>query len=114
MNIKDGMRKIIVMIAVSIMTAMSAQAQKIQTVDSDGHAIPLVSVTTEDGVFIGTTDINGTLADVKGATKVSLVHVAYKPQMVSVSTLTNGRIVMEEVDYDLGEIVVKPKPYVYM
>lgn len=108
------MRKIIVMMAVGIMTAISAQAQKIQAVDDDGHGIPLVSVTTEDGVFIGTTDINGTLADVKGATKVSLAHVAYKPQTVSVSALTDGRVVMEEVDYDLGEIVVKPKPYVYM
>lgn len=111
---KDGMRKIIVMMAVGIITTASAQAQKIQTVDDDGHPIPLVSVTTDEGMFIGTTDLNGTLEDVKGAAKVSLTHVAYKPQMVSVGSLTDGRVVMEEVDYGLGEIVIMPKPYLYM
>ena len=66
--------KKILLIAVTIMTAMSAMAQKIEVVDADGNGIPLVSVTTEDGVFIGKTDQNGVLADVKGAQKVGLSH----------------------------------------
>ena len=41
------------MVAVAMMTAMCAQAQKIQVVDDDGNAIPLVSVMTEGGVQIG-------------------------------------------------------------
>lgn len=115
------MRKVLQMVAVAMMTAMSAQAQKIQIVDNDGNAIPLVSVMTENGTYIGTTDFDGVLADVKGAAKVSVTHVAYKPQLVTVADLpsfggTEGgrRITMEDVDYGVNEVVVKPKPYLYV
>ena len=42
---------------------------------------------TEDGVLIGTTGMDGVLADVKGAAKVAVTHVAYKPQLVIVASL---------------------------
>lgn len=108
------MKKILLMVAVAMMTAMSAQAQKIQIVDNDGNAIPLVSVMTENGNYIGTTDFDGVLNDVKGAAKVALTHVAYKPQLVTVASLQNGRVTMEDLDYGLDEVVVKPKPYLYV
>ena len=82
---------------------VSAQAQKIQIVDNDGNAIPLVSVMTENGNYIGTTDFDGVLNDVKGAAKVALTHVAYKPQLVTVASLQNGRVTMEDLDYGLDE-----------
>ena len=100
--------------AVLLWGAMGAMAQKIQVVDKDGNGLPLVSVMTESGTYIGTTDLNGVLADVKGATKVAVTHVAYKPQLVTVASLQDGRIVMEDIDYDLAEVVVKPKPYIYV
>ena len=108
------MKKVLLLVAVAIMPVMSAHAQKIQIVDDDGNAIPLVSVMTEDGVLIGTTDFNGVLADVKGAAKVSVTHVAYKPQLVTVASLQDGRVTMEDIDYGLDEVVVKPKPYLYV
>ena len=98
-----------------MMTAVSAQAQRIEVMDADGHGIPLVSVLTEDGVLIGTTSLDGVLSDVRGASKVALTHVAYKPQLVSVASLgAEGRITMDAVDYGLDEVVVKPKPYVFI
>jgi hypothetical protein len=97
-----------------IMTSLSMQAQKIHVVDDNGNDIPLVSVLTEDGVLIGTTDIDGVLADVKGARKIALTHVAFKPQLVNVASLKDGRVTMESVDYGLTEIVVEPKPYYYI
>ena len=106
------MKKILLMAAVAMMTAMCAQAQKIEVVDADGNGIPLVSVTTENGVYIGKTDLNGVLADVKGAQKVGLSHVAYKPQLVTIASLAEGRITMEDADFGLDEIVVRPKPYI--
>ena len=108
------MKKILLMAAVAMMTAMCAQAQKIEVVDADGNGIPLVSVTTENGVYIGKTDLNGVLADVKGAQKVGLSHVAYKPQLVTIASLAEGRITMEDADFGLDEIVVMPKPYIYV
>ena len=72
------MRKVLLMAAVAIMTAMSAQAQKLQTVDKDGQPVPYASIISEDGNIIGTTDLDGVLNDVKGAEVVSITHVAYK------------------------------------
>ena len=107
------MKKYFVMTAVAMMTAICAQAQKIDVVDADGHGIPLVSVLTEDGVFIGTTDLDGIISNVKGAAKVALTHVAYKSQLVTMASLGAGRrITMDAVDYGLDEVVVKPKPYI--
>lgn len=112
------MKKILMMVAAAIMVALSAQAQKIQVVDDDGNGIPLVSVLTEDGLFIGATDLNGVLANVNGASKVALTHVAFKPQLVTIADLPSidgGRkVIMESVDYGLDEVVVKPKPYLYV
>ncbi len=102
------------MAAVAIMTAMNVSAQRIQVTDNDGNAIPMVSVLAEDGTFVGTTDIDGVLSDVRGHAKVTLSHVAYKPQLVSVASLSGGRVTMEDLDYGLQEIVVKPKPYIYV
>ena len=48
-----------------MMVTMGAKAQKIQTVDKDGQPIPYASIIAEDGKFIGTTDLNGVLNDVK-------------------------------------------------
>lgn len=111
---KKRMKKILLMVAVAIMTALSVEAQKIQVVDASGRGIPLANVLAEDGNLIGTTDLNGSLADVKGAAKVAITHVAYKPQLVTVASLTDGRVTMEDLDYNLQEIVVKPKPYIYV
>ena len=97
-----------------MMTVMTASAQQIQIVDNNGDGIPLVSVLTEEGVLIGTTDLDGRLADVKGAAKVAVTHVAYKPQLVTVASLKEGRVTMEDLGYNLAEIVVKPKPYIYV
>ena len=108
------MKKILLFGAIAIMTVMSATAQKIKVMDADGNALHLVSVLTEKGHLIGTTDLNGEVADVKGAPKILLTHVAFKPKMVAPAELTDGRIIMEEADLGIDEIVVKPKPYIYV
>ncbi len=108
------MKKIVLIVAATLMAVMSAQAQKIQVVDTDGYGIPLVSVLNEEGNMIGTTDLNGVLDDVKGTKKVMVTHVAYKPQVVTVASLTDGRITMEDLNYTLQEIVVTPNPLLYV
>ena len=106
--------KKILFLAISLLIAINARAQKITVVDSDGNGIHLVTILTEDGNMIGVTDLSGTLLDVKGAKKVVLTHVAYKSKLVDVSALQNGRVTMEDLDYNLAEIVVKPKPLIYV
>ena len=68
---------------------------------------------TTDARYIGVTDIDGYLADVKGADTISVSHVAYKPKLYKVGG-HSGAITLEDADFGLSEIVVKPKPYVYV
>lgn len=100
--------------AVAFILSVSASAQRVQVVDKDGIGIPMAYILTEDGTYIGSTDLDGVLADVKGAKRVSVSHVAFRPQMVSIETLTDGRITLEDFGYDIPEVVITPKPYVYV
>ena len=49
------MKKILLIAAIALMTVVSALAQKIEVVDANGNGIPMVSVTTESGDYIGKT-----------------------------------------------------------
>lgn len=109
----DAMKKFLLMVVVAMMATMSAQAQKIRTIDKDGEPVPYVSVMTTDAKCIGITDIDGVLEDVKGADTISVSHVAYKPKLYKVNG-KSGSIVLEDADFGLPEIVVKKKPYVYV
>ena len=100
-------------VILAICGTMKVQAQKIQVVDKEGKGIALASVMDGNGVLIGLTDLNGVLADVKGAGSIAVTHVAYKPQSVKVADLTGGLVTMEENDFGIEELVVKPKPLIY-
>ena len=108
------MKKYLYTLAALLLITISAKAQKLTVVDSDGNGIHLVTVLTEDGNMIGVTDLDGTLLDVKGAKKVVLTHVAFKSKLVDMSALQSGKVTMEDLDYGLAEIVVKPKPLIYV
>lgn len=99
-------------LALLVMIAASATAQKLQTVDKDGQPVPYVSVISEDGDIIGTTGLDGVLDNLKGAEVVSVTHVAYKSKKVKVGQ--GGRVVLEDADFDLPEIAVTNKPLVYV
>ena len=106
------MKRLFLLTATLLWAVAGLKAQRIEVTDAEGHGIPLVSVLTDDGVLIGTTDLKGVIADVKGAPRVALTHVAYKPQLVTVTGPTTVR--MEDLDYGLDEIIVQPKPYIYV
>lgn len=65
------MKKFLMMAAVALLTTMTAGAQRLEVMDAEGHGIPMVSVLTEDGTLLGTTDLSGVLPDVKGNAKVA-------------------------------------------
>jgi hypothetical protein len=108
------MRKLHLILAAFLMTVLGVQAQRLEVVDTDGNGIHLVSVLTEEGNMIGTTNLEGVIADLKGEKRVVLTHVAYKSKLVDVSSLQNGKVTMEDLDYNLAEIVIMPKPYIYV
>jgi hypothetical protein len=95
-----------------ILSAVPSVAQQIRTIDKDGQPIPYVSVLTTDAKYIGITDLDGILKDVKGADTIAVSHVAYKSKLYKVNG-KSGSIILEDADFGLPEIVVKKKPYVY-
>ena len=111
-NLYSQMKKIILLAAAAMMAVMSAQAQKIQTVDPDGLPVAYVTVIDDDGNIIGYTNIDGVLNDVNGAEVVTLTHVAFKSKKVKVGE--GGRVTLEDADFDLPEITVTNKPLVYV
>lgn len=108
------MKKSLLFIFTAIISATTVLAQKIEVIDNDGNPIPLVNVLAEDGILIGTTDLDGTLSDVRGAQKITLTHIAYKSKKVDIASLKDGRVVMEDVYHKIKVAVVRPKPYIYM
>ncbi|MBQ3632212.1 MAG: hypothetical protein II949_13425 [Prevotella sp.] len=106
------MRHFVLMVVAAMMATVSVKAQQLKTVDKDGQPVPYASISSEDGNFIGTTNLDGVLADVKGAEVVSITHVAYQPQKVRVGQ--GGVVTLDDADFDLPEITVTQKPLVYV
>lgn len=101
-------------LAVLVLAALlQASAQRIRAIDKDGQPIPFVSIMTPDARFIGITDDEGVLADVKGADTIYISHIAYKPKLYKVGG-KSGSITLEDADFGLPEITVKTKPLVYV
>ena len=107
------LRIIIALIAIIAINQVS-KAQRIQVVDTDGMPIAYVCVTNEKGYLIGSTNNEGWLDDAKGNTVLNLSHVAFRDKVVKIDEVTDGRIIMEDVDFNLPEIEVKPKELAYV
>ena len=114
MKINMDTRLLKVMTAMLLLTAWAegVMAQRIQTVDKDGQPVAYASVMTEDGKFIGTTDLNGVLEDVKGEPKVVITHVAYQAKTVVVAQ--GNKVTLVDADFGLPEVTVTRKPLVYV
>ena len=93
---------------------LTVNGQAITVVDTEGQPISFVSVTNDNGALVGTTDLDGRLADTKGNTRLHFSHVAFEPIVVNCDTLSQKRVVMTEINYALGDIEVKPKELAYV
>lgn len=94
--------------------ALVVHAQRIQVVDTDGMPIAAVCVTNEKGALVGTTDNDGWLEDAMGEKKLYFSHVAFKAMSLQTDAITDGRVVMQDENFELSELVVKPKELLYV
>ena len=94
--------------------AFNGYAQTIRVIDADGYPVPYAAVTTEDGKLIGTTDINGVFENTTENTVLCLSQVAYKPLTVNLAEVVDGVVTMEDAEYVLPDVVVKPKELLYV
>ena len=107
------MKKRIVLLLFAVI-ATAALAQRIQVVDTDGKPIAAVCVTNEKGALVGSTDNDGWLEDAKGVKHLFFSHMAFKPIDVNIDTIPSLSVVMQDQDFELSELVVKPKELLYV
>ncbi|MBQ6080253.1 MAG: hypothetical protein IJK93_08255 [Muribaculaceae bacterium] len=107
------MKKLYILILLMVMATV-AHAQRIQVVDTDGLPIAAVCVTNENGALVGTTDSEGWLDDVNGQKHLYFSHVAFAATNIDTDNITDGRVVMKDANYELSELVVKPKELLYV
>lgn len=105
--------KKIFMFAILFVAAIGARAQRIEVVDTDGNGVAYATVLNSDAEFIGTTSLEGILADARGAKSITVSHVAFKSKEVKLDG-RDVRVVLDDADFNLAEIVVQPKPLVYV
>ena len=107
------MKKFLLLAVAALMAATNVMAQRLQVVDADGNPVPYASVLNPKADYIGITDLEGVLADLKGEKDIIITHVAFKTKNVK----PNGKdvvVTLEDADFDMPEITVQPKPYIYV
>ena len=97
-----------------LLVATAVHAQRIQVVDVDGVPIAAVCITNEKGALVGTTDNDGWLEDANGQKHLYFSHVAFKAKGVNIDTVPSLTVVMQDVNFQLSELVVKPKELLYV
>lgn len=107
------MKQLCVLLA-SLLIAVYANAQRIQVVDTDGMPIAAVCVTNEKGALVGSTDNEGWLDNAKGVKHLFFSHVAFKPVDVNIDTIPSMTVVMQDENFQLSELEVKPKELLYV
>ena len=107
------MKKICILV-LSLIVATVVHAQRIQVVDTDGLPIAAVCVTNERGALVGSTDGEGWLNDAKGIKHLYFSHVAFHDMDVNIDTIPSMSVVMQDENFQLGELEVKPKELLYV
>ena len=108
------MKKLLVFSFILMSSVVSMKAQRVQVVDTDGLPIAAVCVTNEKGALVGSTDNDGWLNDAKGVKHLFLSHVAFKAKDVNIDTIPSLCVVMEDANFQLADLEVKPKELLYV
>ena len=108
------MKKLLVFSLLLISSVVSLKAQRVQVVDTDGLPIAAVCVTNEKGALVGSTDNDGWLEDAKGVKHLFFSHVAFKAKDVNIDTIPSLCVVMQDANFQLAELEVKPKELLYV
>ena len=107
-------KKTLFALFIMLFSVVSLEAQRVRVIDKDGVPVPYAAVTTEQGKLVGTTDIDGVFENTTENTVLCLSQVAYKPLTVNLAEVVDGVVTMEDAEFVLPDVVVKPKELLYM
>ncbi|MBR1544187.1 MAG: hypothetical protein IJ626_04765 [Muribaculaceae bacterium] len=105
--------KLLFIYSLLLLSSLSLRAQRVQVLDKDGMPVPFVAATTPEGKYIASADADGWFENLSVNKTIHLSQVAYKPLTVDIADIKDGKIVLQEAEYDLPEVVVKPKELLY-
>lgn len=103
-----------ILTCLTVACALTGYAQTFRVIDKDGDPVPYAVVTTEQGKLIGTTDINGIFENTTDNKVVCLSQMAYKPLTVNLAEVADGVVTMEDAEFVLPDVNVKPKELLYV
>lgn len=106
-------KKILFISCLLFLSSLSPRAQRVQVLDKDGLPVPYVTATTPEGKFIACTDGDGWFENLSGNKTIHLSQVAYKPLTIDVADIKASTIVLDDANYDLPEVIIKPKELLY-
>ena len=106
-------RKNLFIICMLLLSTLSLHAQRVQVLDNYGLPVPFVTATTPEGKYIASTDADGWFENLSGNKTIHLSQVAYKPLTIDVADIKDNKIILDDANYDLPEVVVKPKELLY-
>ncbi|MBR1688622.1 MAG: hypothetical protein IJ710_08875 [Prevotella sp.] len=104
----------VLLILLALAAPLASWAQRFVLTDDSGNKIALATVINENGLFLGYTELDGTLPDTQQSQRLYISHVAYQPVEVDVKDVTGGSIVMHQANIKLDEVQVSPKPVIKM
>ena len=87
------------------LTTFVLNAQTVVVDKDDNFPVAFASVFNQDGKFIGQTDVEGRLPDLKEAKTIRVTHIAYEPLKAKVSSM-GQELKLKPVQMQLGEAVV--------
>ena len=106
-------KKIQFIICLLLLSTFPLYAQRVQVLDNNGMPVAFVTATTPEGKYIASTDVDGWFENLSGNKTIHLSQVAYKPLTIDVADIKGNTIILEDANYDLPEVIVKPKGLLY-
>lgn len=106
-------KKKLFIVCLLLLCTLSLHAQRVQVLDNNGMPVPFVTATTPEGKYISSTDADGWFDNLSGNKTVHLSQVAYKPMTIDVADIEGNTIILDDANYDLPEVIVKPKELLY-
>lgn len=110
-SIHSNMKMVLGVLILALFSTLTATAQTVVKDKDSGMPVGFATVVDEQGLFLGQTDANGLMPNLKDSKMFRITHVAYESIRDSVSHL-GTELLLTPADLNLGEVVkVKGKPY---